>query len=174
MRATPAQFVNLRTSMWTIREVPSCENKPWVYIRIEVLPYSCCVTSLSWVLTFWPALFSLYLFASTSHIVEVSRRMAFLYPQVQGSCHWLVTCWIYPRALSGKFIISGASNSVRHRTSTKPILTRHLDSDIIHLDVAGTSIIVLDSFEAATDLLEKRSSLYSSRFVKIYISPTNA
>lgn len=37
------------------------------------------------------------------------------------------------------------------------------DSDIIHLDVAGTSIIVLDTAEAATELLEKRSSLYSGR-----------
>ncbi|ESK85761.1 cytochrome p450 [Moniliophthora roreri MCA 2997] len=40
---------------------------------------------------------------------------------------------------------------------------KELDSDIIHLDVAGTSIIVLDSAEAATDLLEKRPMIYSSR-----------
>ncbi|KAJ7671061.1 cytochrome P450 [Mycena rosella] len=37
------------------------------------------------------------------------------------------------------------------------------DSDIIHLNVAGTSIIVLSSAEAANDLLEKRSSIYSDR-----------
>ncbi|KAJ7498204.1 cytochrome P450 [Mycena galericulata] len=37
------------------------------------------------------------------------------------------------------------------------------NSDIIHLNVAGTSIIVLSSVEAANDLLEKRSSLYSDR-----------
>ncbi|KAG5650876.1 hypothetical protein H0H81_010676 [Sphagnurus paluster] len=41
--------------------------------------------------------------------------------------------------------------------------SQELGSDIIHLDVAGTSIIVLDSEEAITDLLEKRSSLYSGR-----------
>ncbi|KAG5638039.1 hypothetical protein H0H81_002159 [Sphagnurus paluster] len=40
---------------------------------------------------------------------------------------------------------------------------QELGSDIIHLNMAGTSIVVLDSEEAANDLLEKRSSLYSSR-----------
>lgn len=38
-----------------------------------------------------------------------------------------------------------------------------LDSDIIHLNVAGTSIIVLDTSEAVTELLERRSSIYSGR-----------
>ncbi|KAJ7114001.1 cytochrome P450 [Mycena epipterygia] len=37
------------------------------------------------------------------------------------------------------------------------------NSDTIHLNVAGTSVIVLSSMEAATDLLEKRSSMYSDR-----------
>ncbi|KAJ7654696.1 cytochrome P450 [Mycena polygramma] len=37
------------------------------------------------------------------------------------------------------------------------------DSDIIHLNVAGTSIIVLNSVEVANDLLDKRSSIYSDR-----------
>ncbi|KAF9457683.1 cytochrome P450 [Collybia nuda] len=37
------------------------------------------------------------------------------------------------------------------------------NSDIIHLDVAGTSIVVLDTSEAVTELLERRSSLYSGR-----------
>ncbi|KAJ7733289.1 cytochrome P450 [Mycena metata] len=36
-------------------------------------------------------------------------------------------------------------------------------SDIIHLDVAGSPIIVLSSMEAVNDLLEKRSSIYSDR-----------
>lgn len=40
---------------------------------------------------------------------------------------------------------------------------KDLGSDIIHLDVAGTSIIVIDTTEAAMDLLEKRSSIYSGR-----------
>ncbi|KAF9063072.1 cytochrome P450 [Rhodocollybia butyracea] len=37
------------------------------------------------------------------------------------------------------------------------------DSDIIHLSALGNSIIVLDSAQAISDLLEKRSLLYSSR-----------
>ncbi|KAG6908814.1 hypothetical protein DXG01_003167 [Tephrocybe rancida] len=40
---------------------------------------------------------------------------------------------------------------------------QELGSDIIHLDVAGQSIIVLDTAEVATELLEKRSSIYSGR-----------
>ncbi|KAI5826081.1 hypothetical protein K523DRAFT_419521 [Schizophyllum commune Tattone D] len=37
------------------------------------------------------------------------------------------------------------------------------DTDIIHLDVAGKFIVVLDSYEAAVELLEKRSKVYSDR-----------
>ncbi|KAJ7235545.1 cytochrome P450 [Mycena rebaudengoi] len=37
------------------------------------------------------------------------------------------------------------------------------NSDIIHLDTLGTSIIVLSSAEAANELLEKRSTIYSGR-----------
>ncbi|KAJ7467799.1 cytochrome P450 [Mycena galericulata] len=37
------------------------------------------------------------------------------------------------------------------------------DSDILHLDIAGASTIVLSSSEVVTDLLEKRSALYSDR-----------
>ncbi|KAJ6471903.1 cytochrome P450 [Mycena sanguinolenta] len=41
--------------------------------------------------------------------------------------------------------------------------SRECKSDIIHLNVAGTSIIVLSSAEATNDLLEKRSDRYSDR-----------
>ncbi|KAJ3512409.1 hypothetical protein NLJ89_g3543 [Agrocybe chaxingu] len=41
--------------------------------------------------------------------------------------------------------------------------SKQYDSEIIHLSVPGTSFIILDSLKAATDLLEKRSSIYSSR-----------
>ncbi|KAJ3534780.1 hypothetical protein NMY22_g6770 [Coprinellus aureogranulatus] len=37
------------------------------------------------------------------------------------------------------------------------------NSDIIHLNVAGRSIIILNTQKVATDLFEKRSSIYSSR-----------
>ncbi|KAJ7607876.1 cytochrome P450 [Roridomyces roridus] len=37
------------------------------------------------------------------------------------------------------------------------------DSDIIHVDIAGRSIIILSSMEAAVNLLDKRSAIYSDR-----------
>ncbi|KAJ7120246.1 cytochrome P450 [Mycena epipterygia] len=41
--------------------------------------------------------------------------------------------------------------------------SRQYSSDIIQLDLAGKSVIVLSSLEATEDLLEKRSSIYSDR-----------
>ncbi|KAF8147907.1 cytochrome P450 [Mycena galopus ATCC 62051] len=41
--------------------------------------------------------------------------------------------------------------------------SKKYDSDIIHLNLAGKSVIVLSSFEATEALLEKRSSIYSDR-----------
>ncbi|KAJ7844804.1 cytochrome P450 [Mycena leptocephala] len=41
--------------------------------------------------------------------------------------------------------------------------SKQFSSDIIHLDVAGTSIVVLSSMEAVRQLFERRSSLYSDR-----------
>ncbi|KAF8218550.1 cytochrome P450 [Tricholoma matsutake] len=40
---------------------------------------------------------------------------------------------------------------------------KEFDSEIIHLNVAGTSLVVLDTSEATTELLERRSSIYSDR-----------
>uniref|UniRef100_A0A8H7XS06 O-methylsterigmatocystin oxidoreductase n=1 Tax=Psilocybe cubensis TaxID=181762 RepID=A0A8H7XS06_PSICU len=40
---------------------------------------------------------------------------------------------------------------------------KELKSDIIYVNVAGTSLVVLDSLEACKDLLDKRSTNYSSR-----------
>ena len=37
------------------------------------------------------------------------------------------------------------------------------DSDIIHVNALGTSIVVLNSYEVAVNLLDKRSGIYSSR-----------
>ena len=42
-------------------------------------------------------------------------------------------------------------------------LGRELDSDIIFLELLGNNIVVLNSAEAASDLLEKRSAIYSDR-----------
>ncbi|KAJ7221702.1 cytochrome P450 [Mycena pura] len=41
--------------------------------------------------------------------------------------------------------------------------SKKYNSDILHLDVAGTSIIVVSSAEAANELLEKRAAIYSDR-----------
>ena len=38
-----------------------------------------------------------------------------------------------------------------------------VDSDIIHVNALGTSIVILNSHKIATDLLDGRSSIYSSR-----------
>ncbi|KAL1750225.1 cytochrome P450 [Schizophyllum commune] len=40
---------------------------------------------------------------------------------------------------------------------------RELQTDILHIDAAGTSIIVLDSYEACFDLLAQRAQYYSDR-----------
>ncbi|KAJ8079623.1 hypothetical protein PM082_011210 [Marasmius tenuissimus] len=40
---------------------------------------------------------------------------------------------------------------------------REFDTDIIHLNAAGASIVVLDSMKAAEELIEKRGTIYSSR-----------
>jgi hypothetical protein len=37
------------------------------------------------------------------------------------------------------------------------------DSDIIHVNALGTSIVILNSYKVAADLLDKRSGIYSSR-----------
>ncbi|KAJ7639928.1 cytochrome P450 [Mycena rosella] len=41
--------------------------------------------------------------------------------------------------------------------------SKEYDSDIIHLNLAGTSVIVLSSLEATDTLLERRSAMYSDR-----------
>ncbi len=40
-----------------------------------------------------------------------------------------------------------------------------IGSDVLYFDVLGTSVIVLNSFKAAQELLEHRSGIYSSRQV---------
>lgn len=45
----------------------------------------------------------------------------------------------------------------------KLILPSRIETDILHIDLAGTHIIVLDKYEVAMDLLETRSSFYSGR-----------
>ena len=44
-------------------------------------------------------------------------------------------------------------------------LTPCVDSDILHVNALGKSIVILNSYKAATELLDQRSSTYSSRYV---------
>ena len=47
------------------------------------------------------------------------------------------------------------------------------DTDILYLNVAGTSIVVLDTSEDALELLEKRSSIYSGRSLNFFFDKFN-
>ena len=38
-----------------------------------------------------------------------------------------------------------------------------IGSDVIHISLAGDHVVILNSFEAAADLLDKKSSIYSDR-----------
>ncbi|KAH9041580.1 hypothetical protein EDB85DRAFT_1363590 [Lactarius pseudohatsudake] len=42
-------------------------------------------------------------------------------------------------------------------------LGQDIGSDIVHLELLGTHLVVLNSEKVANDLLEKRSSIYSDR-----------
>ncbi|KAL1702542.1 cytochrome P450 [Schizophyllum commune] len=53
----------------------------------------------------------------------------------------------------------------RTLTSMRTTPSFAADTDTIHLDVAGKFIVVLDSYEAAVELLEKRSKIQGSYFV---------
>ena len=44
------------------------------------------------------------------------------------------------------------------------ILIIILGSDIVHIDVLGTHIIIVNSTRAAKELFDKRSSIYSDRY----------
>jgi hypothetical protein len=58
----------------------------------------------------------------------------------------------------------GEEHSMIRRTVTAFIyLIPFADSDIIHVNALGKSIIILNSYKVATDLLDARSSIYSSR-----------
>ena len=47
------------------------------------------------------------------------------------------------------------------------------DSDIIHVNALGTSMVILNSYKVATDLLVERSSIYSSRYVRVPLPEVN-
>jgi hypothetical protein len=43
-------------------------------------------------------------------------------------------------------------------------MTLMIETDILHLNMAGSHIIILNSAKAATELLEKRSAVFSDRW----------
>ena len=43
---------------------------------------------------------------------------------------------------------------------------RVTDTDILHLDMMGSHLVVLSSSDVATDLLEQRSVIYADRVCK--------
>jgi hypothetical protein len=42
-------------------------------------------------------------------------------------------------------------------------VTLLLGSDVVHVDVMGTHVVILNSLKAGHELLDKRSSIYSDR-----------
>jgi len=70
--------------------------------------------------------------------------------------------------LNGSHIIDGRDSklygSSNRRLFSKEVLMEMPETDIIYVDAFGTPLIVLDSYEAAFQLVVKKSSLYSSRF----------
>jgi hypothetical protein len=41
----------------------------------------------------------------------------------------------------------------------------YIGSDIVYTNVLGQSIVIIDKYETAVELLDKRSGIYSSRYV---------
>jgi hypothetical protein len=40
-------------------------------------------------------------------------------------------------------------------------------SDVLYINVLGQPIVVIDKYEAAVEILDKRSGIYSSRYVSL-------
>ena len=57
-----------------------------------------------------------------------------------------------------KFLLLSSMPSARHA-----YLIFRIDSNIIHVHAVGHDMIILNSFDAAIELCDKRSSIYSSR-----------
>ncbi|KAF4580656.1 hypothetical protein EYR40_003054 [Pleurotus pulmonarius] len=63
-----------------------------------------------------------------------------------------------------KMMVMQGSSSGRPKSRVKIVAWNEAQySDIIHLNVAGSIIVVVDTSEAAYELFDKRSSIYSSR-----------
>jgi hypothetical protein len=68
----------------------------------------------------------------------------------------------------GSGVVSVVSIHLRYMTSLRlSLIELYVGSDIIYMNVLGQSIIVIDKYETAVELLEKRSGIYPSRFVSV-------
>lgn len=47
-------------------------------------------------------------------------------------------------------------------------MTSSADSDVIHLDLAGTHVLVVNTAEADHDLFDKRAAIYSGKVPSLF------
>jgi FMN-dependent NADH-azoreductase len=75
----------------------------------------------------------------------------------------------YPKIVNGSHMKSGDKSSVSKIMVSllQHYINRCPGSDIIHMELFGTHLVVLNSERASNDLLDKRSSIYSDRYVHV-------
>ena len=139
--------------------------------------WSWTLLSLPW-LFLSGALFSMDLAYWSYYIftLNTSSRPVLLFRRALPNGLLSETCWTFLRTRNGKHLSDGARSIVRvFQFISGPALThlRPKDSDIIHLNVFGASIIILNSVRAISDLMEKRSLTYSGRSVITIVSQTH-
>lgn len=87
-------------------------------------------------------------------------------PRVLAPCQYLAISWIF-RAII--WVESFKSSPVATVSSTQytyqsTVPLRSVDSgDVVYLKVLGQSIVILSSYEAAYEVMERRSANYSDR-----------
>lgn len=97
---------------------------------------------------------------------NASRYLCLLVPR--NFLSWEI-CSTFQRAMNGWSMPSGVNNSVStsvfEYASVKQVTP--IDSNIIHAYAVGHDLIIVNSFDVAIELCDKRSSIYSSRWVLI-------
>ena len=77
---------------------------------------------------------------------------------------WLEAFFQCQAHSNGRRLQSGDKNTVRDETLILRFrLIVYADSDIIHVNPLGRSMIILNSYKVANDLLDQRSISFSSR-----------
>ena len=110
----------------------------------------------------------LFLLLRRFSFVGNTEESVFLFHLVLRNFLWWETCSICLENWNGRPTINGAKTLVSPETIQGFYKKSHkwewIDTDILHLNVAGTNIIVIGTYQAAVDLLEKKSSIYSGRY----------